>query len=459
MTEATENKKEEEFMLRAMYTGISGLRNFQTKLDVIGNNIANVNTYGFKKGRVAFQDMLSQQLQGASSPTANRGGTNPRQIGLGATIATIDTIQTQGSPQTTNRSLDAMISGDGFFVVSNGNLNYYTRAGNFYLDQNGTLVTADGLRVMGYAADENGNIDRSQLTTLAIASGDQIAPVATTMTSFKGNLNADFASGAALTAGTRKQITDQLRAADGKQTGVIIKYPVVDSLGGEHTVELVFQKTNGNEWTVYQIKQVITNPPAADPTYNVTPIATLRFGSDGKIDTNSGVTISSQITINQTDLQVPNGAQDLQITLTPEDFLNVTQYSGSSTIDVDEVDGSLDGFLESFNIGASGEITGVYSNGQVRVLGQIAVATFDNPEGLNKTGNNTYQVSNNSGQPNIGVPGEGRGTLIGAALEMSNVDLSEEFTEMIVAQRGFQANTRIITTSDEILQELVNLKR
>src|SRR5690606_38978898 len=128
-----------------------------------GNNIANVNTYGFKKGRVAFQDMLSQQLQGASSPTANRGGTNPRQIGLGATIATIDTIQTQGSPQTTNRSLDAMIYGDGFFVVSDGNLNYYTRAGNFYLDQYGTLVNGEGLRVMGYAADEYGNIDHSQL--------------------------------------------------------------------------------------------------------------------------------------------------------------------------------------------------------------------------------------------------------------------------------------------------------
>lgn len=436
-------------MLRSMYSGISGLRNFQTKLDVIGNNIANVNTYGFKKGRVTFQDLMSQQLQGASSPTENRGGTNPRQVGLGSTIATIDTIMTQGSMQTTGRSLDVGIDGDGFFIVSNGNLNYYTRAGNFYLDQNGTLVNGEGLRVMGYAADANGNIDRSQLSTLQIAAGAQIAPQATTKTSFKGNLNADFAQASSQLSGsslTRQQIIDGLKTGT-ENNGVIISYQVVDALGGVHNVELAFQKTGTGQWAVLQI---IPTTTATGTTYSISNVATLNFDSTGKLTgTPSGI-------INVTPT---NGAPNITINLTAADFQNITQYAGSSTVDVDEVDGYTDGFLESFNIGQSGEITAVYSNGQVRVVGQIAVATFENPEGLNKAGNNLYQVSNNSGQPNIGAPGEGRGKLKGASLEMSNVDLAEEFTEMIVAQRGFQANTRIITTSDEILQELVNIKR
>lgn len=437
-------------MLRSMYTGISGLRNFQTKLDVIGNNIANVNTYGFKKGRVTFQDMLNQQMQGASAPTDNRGGTNPKQIGLGASIATIDTIATQGSSQTTNRSLDAMISGDGYFVVSDGNLNYYTRAGNFYLDEEGTLVNGDGLRVMGYAADENGNIDQSRITTLKIASGDQIAPVATTKVSFKGNLNANFpeADNAIATGNniTRQTISDALKNADGSVNGKIVNLKVIDALGGVNYVEIAFQRTN----TGWQVLQITPDPNNAG-NYNVASVATLTFDSaTGKLTGDP----TGTITVTPT-----NGAPDLTINLTAADFQNITQFSGSNTVDVDQADGSTDGYLTSFNIGASGEITGVYSNGQVKVLGQIVVATFSNPEGLDKVGNNLFQVSNNSGEPNIGAPGDGRGKLIGSALEMSNVDLAEEFTEMIVAQRGFQANTRMITTSDEILQELVNLKR
>lgn len=276
-------------MLRSMYSGISGLRNFQTKLDVIGNNIANVNTFGYKKGRITFKDMISQQVQGASSPQGNRGGTNPRQVGLGSQIGSIDTIHTPGSLQSTSRPLDLAISGEGFFIVNDGQLSYYTRAGNFYLDQDGNLVNADGLYVQGYAA-QNGQVNRGAITNLRIASEGE------------------------------------------------------------------------NE-------------------------------------------------------------------------------------------------IESFDISQSGEITAIYTNGNRELLGQIAIATFNNAEGLTKAGDNLYLVSNNSGEANIGIAGEVGGTIIGGTLEMSNVDLAEEFTEMIVAQRGFQANTRIITTSDEILQELVNLKR
>ncbi|WP_110929420.1 flagellar basal body rod protein FlgG [Bacillus massiliglaciei] len=286
-------------MLRSMYSGISGLKGFQTKLDVIGNNVANVNTAGFKKSRVTFSDTINQTLSGATASTDNKGGTNSKQVGLGSTVAAIDTIHTQSSLQTTGRDLDLAISGDGYFVMKNGDADYFSRAGNFYLDENGTLVNSEGLKVQGYPADENGNV----------------------------NVNGGY---------------------------------------------------------------------------------------------------------------------------------------GDISIDVNDVLQNADGTeakLESFNIGSSGEINGVYSNGSIVTLGQLALAKFSNSSGLTKAGGNTFQQSISSGAPNTGVAGDGRGTIAAGSLEMSNVDLSEEFTDMIVAQRGFQSNTKIITTSDEILQELVNLKR
>ncbi|WP_078554667.1 flagellar basal body rod protein FlgG [Bacillus alkalicellulosilyticus] len=272
-------------MIRAMYSGITGMKNFQTKLDVIGNNIANVNTFGYKKGRVTFQDLVSQQLAGATAPGDVRGGMNPRQVGLGSAVATVDTIGTQGSLQTTGRPLDLGISGDGLFEVRDleGN-SYYTRAGNFYLDQNGSIVNPDGLYLVG--------------------------------------------------------------------------------MGGQAPITLF--------------------PP------------------------------------------------------------------GGNINDV-----------KSFSIAADGTINVINATGDLNVAGQIGIVKFNNPEGLEKVGGNTFIQSANSGAPlAMAVPGEqGAGMLVAGTLEMSNVDLSEEFTEMIVAQRGFQANTRIITTSDEILQEIMNLKR
>ncbi|MCK0470759.1 flagellar basal body rod protein FlgG [Halalkalibacter sp. APA_J-10(15)] len=263
-------------MLRSMYSGISGMNNMQTKLDVIGNNIANVNTFGFKKGRATFKDMINQQIAGASAPGAGMGGTNPMQVGLGSMLSSIDTIHTGGSLQNTNRELDLGISGDGFFRVTDGDAIFYTRAGNFYFDEEGAIVTSGGL----YLLDDD---------------GDTI--------------------------------------------------------------------------------------------------------------------------------------------LVPED-------------------------ARSFSIGQTGVVNYVDADGDLQEAGTISLAYFANPEGLQKEGDNLYQVTPNSGGVNITTPGnEGTGVVVAGTLEMSNVDLSEEFTEMIVAQRAFQANTRIITTSDEILQELVNLKR
>ncbi|TRM12405.1 flagellar basal body rod protein FlgG [Lentibacillus cibarius] len=296
-------------MLRSMYAGISGMKGFQTKLDVIGNNISNVNTTGFKKGRVTFQDLMSQMTSGAQGATDTRGGVNPSQVGLGSQTGTIDDLHTQGFRQTTNNPLDFALEGDGMFAVAsdierdgksfdasgeNGgiddiNLNEssvsYTRAGNFYLDSNGSIVNPDGMYLMGFAQDD-------------------------------------------------------------------------------------------------------------------------------KIDTDN---ISA--------LQIPETAQ-------------------------------------SFSVQSNGTVNYIDADGNTQVAGQVALANFSNPAGLQKDGNNLFLNSENAGYNGLSQPdSEGVASIVSGALEMSNVDLASEFTEMITAQRGFQANTRTITTSDEILQELVNLKR
>ncbi|WP_201713795.1 flagellar hook protein FlgE [Rossellomorea arthrocnemi] len=409
-------------MLRSMYSGISGMKNFQTKLDVIGNNIANVNTYGYKKGRVTFQDLMNQTVSGASRATDNRGGQNAKQIGLGSSLSSIDTIQTQGSLQTTGRSLDVAISGDGYFVVRQGNNEMFTRAGNFYLDSNGNLVTGQGDLVQGYPVNANGEVNQSGTADIKIDTNTTMAPQATSKATYNGNLKSS--------------------APDG--TVVELETKVKDSLGKDISLNMVLTKSasNPNNWTVS------ISSPTTGVTLTSGQSTTLSFDTEGKLTSQVPfpITLDNQTGANQTQII------DL-------DFSKITQFDSSSSANVDTVNGNSEGYLESFNIGSSGEVNGVFSNGEVRVLSQLALATFSNPGGLTKAGNNLFQASNNSGIPNQGIAGEGRGALQSGSLEMSNVDLSEEFTEMITAQRGFQANTRIITTSDEILQELVNLKR
>lgn len=306
-------------MLRSMYAGISGLKNFQTKLDVIGNNISNVNTYGFKKGRTIFSDLYSQTVSGASSATGTRGGVNPKQVGLGSQLAAIDTLHTAGSTQFTGNTLDLAIEGDGFFIVGESTPTKnalsnpsYTRAGNFYLDNKGYLVDSNGMYLF--------------------------ANVPSTI--------------------------------DNGTTGVNVTTP-------NYTADTAFPEASST----------------ATPTFITKPI------------------------------RIPTNAQ-------------------------------------SMSVANDGKITFVDSQGILRIAGQLSVAKFSNPGGLEKQGSNYFKSSSNSGEALLGKATQsGIGTIKSGSLEMSNVDLSEEFTEMIVAQRGFQANTRIITTSDEILQELVNLKR
>ncbi|MFE8695178.1 flagellar hook protein FlgE [Cytobacillus sp. FJAT-53684] len=397
-------------MLRSMYSGISGMKNFQTKLDVIGNNIANVNTFGFKKGRVTFKDTMNQMVAGASAATDSRGGTNPVQVGLGSTLASIDTIHTSSSLQTTGRSLDLGIDGDGYFVVKQGDQNLYSRAGNFYVDDNGTLVTANGLKVQAY---RNGVLE-----DIVVNVNASLPALATNEMKLEGNLP----DPTTLPLGSGSEV-QQMK--------------VVDKKGIEHTLDYQYLVNDtGDGWTIQFTNQKVTPPKIADP-----------------IDLEYTAPSFTAAELDLTELDLVDGEETVTLNID-----NLKQEGDSVTAQVNP-NGNLSGKLESFNIGPTGEVNGVYSNGQIRSLGTIALAKFSNTSGLMKAGNNLFQETINSGTANINIPGSGRGSIASGALEMSNVDLSEEFTEMITAQRGFQANTRIITTSDEILQELVNLKR
>ncbi|WP_213974466.1 flagellar hook protein FlgE [Tepidanaerobacter acetatoxydans] len=412
-------------MMRSMFSGVTGLRNHQVKMDVIGNNIANVNTVGFKKSRVTFQDTLSQTMRGAASPQGNRGGTNPMQVGLGMTIASIDTIHSPSSAEYTGNMTDLSIEGDGYFIIGDGLDMFYTRAGNFGFDKNGNLInTANGLKVMGWQDTEKHEVpaDKSpqSIRSIEIRKGMMIPASATTEINFAKNLNAE----------TENNGTYSL------------PFKVYDSLGCAHNLTIEFTKTNANEWN-YNITSTDSN---------VTNIAnntgTITFDNDGNCNIPAGGTMT---------FDLANGADNMSISI---DFSGTTQYAKETNIDLSYQNGYPAGTLTDVTTDTTGVITGIFDNGYNRQLAQVALANFDNPAGLIKAGQNMYRYSNNSGEPQIGESGTGgRGAIAPGYLEMSNVDLSEEFTQMIITQRGFQANSRIITTSDEMLQELVNLKR
>jgi len=408
-------------MMRSMYAGVSGLKTHQTRMDVIGNNIANVNTAGFKASRVTFKEMLSQTLSGAKAPQDNRGGMNPQQVGLGVSLGSIDTNHVQGNLQSTGLGTDLAIQGNGYFIVNNGTQNFYTRAGALTLDENGNLVNAsNGYIMQGWLAN-NGIINtNSPLTGIRIPIGDTMAPQASTEAVFAGNLNS----------------ADPL-----PWTATMDIY---DSQGEKHTLTLNFTHTgNDNEWTWTATIDGATLGGSNETT------GTITFGGDGKFASVTGDTF---------DIDFNNGTD--QIAGFRLDLSAVTQMAGDNTLDGLYADGYSMGSLESFSIDNAGVITGSYSNGLTKAIGQIAIANFSNAGGLTRVGDTLFAESQNSGIAQIGAAGTaGRGKISAGTLEMSNVDLAEQFTDMITTQRGFQANSRIISTTDEMLQDLVNLKR
>ncbi|UUT36060.1 flagellar hook protein FlgE [Microbacterium elymi] len=386
-------------MLRSLYSGISGLRSHQTMLDVTGNNIANVNTTGFKASSVQFQDSLSQLVKNSTLPQSGSGGSNPAQVGLGVQVAGISTNFAQGASQSTGVPTDLMIAGDGFFVVRSGAETRYTRNGGFTFDANARLVSADGALVQGWTA-QNGVIQPGQgVGDIRLPVDATLPATPTTGATVTGNLPAETAVGDQLVRDVR----------------------VYDAEGGSTMLALTFTRTAGG-WDV------------ADGAGGT---ASLAF-TDGKL-TGGGTLVSGGVTV---------------------DLTTVTGFADVNTVAFDTQNGEPAGTLLSYALSDDGSLIGTFSNGETQVLARVALATFTNPGGLEKTGSSQYVPSVNSGQPTLGTAGaDGMGKIVSGALEMSNVDLSQEFTNLIVAQRGFQANARIITTSDEVLQELTNLKR
>ncbi len=504
-------------MMRSMNSAVSSLRAHQTKMDVIGNNIANVNTVGFKKSRVTFKETYNQTIKGAGASQDGRGGTNPTQIGLGADLGSIDVLQTRGTPDRTDNPTDLMINGEGFFMVSDdaNYLNrYYTRAGDFKVDDDGNLTTGDGYKVLGYMADETGRL-KTNIEGLKIDKSLVYPPQATKpsvppipgedIVSFTGNL---YSSTDVLpaTVGTPAVNTAVIVEEGGTDAG-IYKYDdtlstptkpvytqkndilskslgrettieVYDDLGNVHQIKMLFTKVGedtGTKESTWQVDAFYMDKDGAmvingqkknadgtfaagdaETGFNYTAGFKLIFGADGKFKASDPAIAGGKLDMT-IGTSFNHGADKLNF---PIDLSQLTQVSDNSNASATKIKGYKQGTLSEYSIAQTGEIIGGFSNGQRKVLGRVALANFTNPAGLQKTQSNMYMETKNSGIPVTGLPStNGFADLNPGSLEMSNVDLAAEFTNMITTQRGFQANSRVITTTDQMLEELVNLKR
>ncbi len=448
-------------MMRALYSGVAGLRTHQTKMDVIGNNIANVNTVAFKSSSTTFSELMYQTTSYASGATATKGGVNAKQIGLGVTLgSTSVNITSPGSTQTTGDGWDLKITGNSFFIVNNGSVNLFTKAGAFYIDGAGNLATkAEGYNVMGWLVDPTtGDIRKDTVSKLPIMTEENLTspPEATTEARCEGVLDANNTQ-----VNSDEGYIMSLNFYDALGYGYTAKFAVktVDADAKTYTVSLtdILDSTNKS----------IYLDDAGNPVANgVFEDVTLQFNAgepNAGAFTYVGQEGQESVSLNMSVLA--DKFRDINI-----DFSASKNYdnSGNCTLGMDK--GASDkltgtgrrlGDLIGLQVQQDGKIYGSYDNGNRKLLGQIAVTEFANPAGLEKVGENCYQTTLNSGDfDGIGqdITANG-GAMSSGVLEMSNVDLANEFTEMITTQRGFQANSRIITTADTLLEELVNLKR
>jgi len=411
-------------LIRSMYSAVSGLRAHQIMMDVVGNNIANVNTQGYKRNQVIFQDVLSQIVSGASTPTDTIGGRNPAQVGLGVMMSGTAQQFGQGFLQVTNRSLDVAIQGDGFFITDEAGEQMFTRAGAFFLDADGRLVTSSGGLVQGWGAEVDGTIDPTLTPDVVrLPVGDQSPPVVTTEVKMGGNLPSEAAIGDQVFAGV------DLHNANGSTI----------------PVAMTFEKTGTDQWTV---SATYDDPPVA-----ITMTDNVLTFVDGEL------TAPADLNINIPGGQM-TGVGDVALVIGGDTERRVTQFGDTTSLAVITQDGSSAGVLQSMRVGADGTIVGTYNNGQTKPIAMLAIANFSNTEGLERVTGSNWRETVNSGLAQIGTTGTGgRGQIAPGTLEMSNVDLALEFTQLIRSQRGFQANSRVVTSSDELLQEIVNLKR
>lgn len=417
--------------LRSLFSGVSALRNHQTMMDVIGNNIANVNTAGYKASRASFSELYSQTIQNSSRPSASNGGTNAMQVGLGMSVSSLDATFNQGSIERTGGDLDLAVFGPGFFVVKSNGQNLYTRDGQFKWDADGRVVTGSGAIMQGKMADATGVVPSgTALEDIMIDAGIKSPPKATTTVKFAGNLDNSAIAGTA--SGTTTTTAD-----------------IYDSLGNKLSVALTFTKTaSGWDWSA-------EIPASSGVAQTNVGTGTLSFDNGGKLNVNGTQPVT---------FTPPTGAADMVIDFNFGTLGEFTGVTGSSLISKTSIvkmstqDGYSAGTLLSVAFDEKGFINGTFSNGTIQKMAQVMLAEFANPSGLTRMGGNAFALSANSGSEVLINPGDSS-TLTAGAIEQSNVDLADEFTKMITAQRGFQASARVISTSDEFLQEVVNLKR
>lgn len=425
-------------ILSSLYTGVSGMTAQGEALGVIGDNIANANTIGFKASRAEFQDIISKNLKGIL------GG---NQIGRGVKIGAVNPILTQGNVDATEKVTDLAISGDGYFKVKGSDGESFTRDGSFHFDREGYLVTNDNQKVQGFAADEKGNIVNK---TTDIKFPRALIPAKATK-ELKMDLNLD----------SRMEATKKFDIKDPYSTShYSTGLEMYDSQGNKHLVSFFFNKVADREWEFKGLVDGKEVSGGEDGMLSQVCAGKLKFTVDGKLDSQEttdsnfnfkgGALQNQQVKLNFGDA-IKDGGKGLDGT---------KQYGKSSDLVSWNQDGAAAGTITGLSFNDDGVLTAVYSNGQAADLAQIALAKFENPEALFKVGNNRLKESRDSGAASLGGPGAaGRGKLFAKSLERSTVDLATEFVNMIQNQRGFQANAKTITTTDELLNEVIQLKR
>jgi len=414
----------------ALYSAISGLQTNSQGITVTGNNISNSNTVGYKSSSATFADLLSATISSSSGSA---------QVGRGTQLQSVQTNFSQGGFESTESSTDLAIEGSGFFIVSDPNTNtyYYTRNGSFSFDDEGYLVTADGLRIQGSLYNADGKLASGSLSDVLVDTVAQIGANATSEVTLQTNLDSNTDIIAAF------DITDPETTSNYSTTTTLY-----DTLGTAHQVTCYFTKTNDQtwQWNIAANSDELTSGTANDLTSIGT--GTITFDADGNLLTGeTGITAV---------LDWNNGSD---ATRTVTYAFETTQFDSDSTVFAQEQDGYTSGEVSSVDIGSDGIVTAVYSNGEIIEIAKLTLATFNNPEGLRSAGSSLFSATLASGSANIGYPGESQGTLVTQSLELSNVDLSAEFIDLITLQSGYTANSRVITTVDEMLQEVLNLKR
>jgi len=412
-----------------MYIGMSGMRANEGAIGTIGNNIANVNTIGFKGSRAVFADLLSQTVLGSAGMS---------QAGQGVSVASIQRMMSQGSLLGTGAATDLAVSGNGYFIVDDpSGQRSYTRNGQFLVDQQGYLTTVDNLRLQGYAADANGVLG-ARLGGLQI-NHITSPPKPTATVSLGLNLDAG--------ATTPTVPFDPATPDAANSSNYTTPMTVYDSLGNAHQVDIYFSTNQDGTWNwsaVVPGADITGN--AGDPPVEIAS-GVLTFDTDGNLVSTPDPAASVSFA----------GATTQDITF---DFTTSTSYGAASALNTADQDGFGVGTLSFVDIDEAGQITGTFTNGRELLLGQLALARFEAPDQLNAIGQNRFTETLSSGQPAIGTPGTGaRGDIFAGTLEQSNVDLTNEFTQLIVAQRGFQASSKTVTTADEMLLQVVNLKQ